>query len=286
MLPFFIFLSSQSLLLPLSGCLFLTRSLFHPCLSSYLFLPPIIPISFSLSHPYFSLSPIPISLFLPSLFLSPPSLSSPSPSRTHASLFYLSLIPVSPSPSKWLSLSHSLSLPPLSLFLSFSPTHYTYLSLSLSRSCSSFYRSISHHCLSFFLPLLPLFLSSSLCDSICLFLYLYLSLSLSPIPFFFSFSHSWLSSNLLLSHPVFLSIFSLALSLPLLSLSFSRPYLFFYLSRTRSLPIFLSLPSQSPSLSPTHGSLPICFSPTLDMGGGRRGHKWVKSRGRLIWMAP
>ena len=159
-------------------------SLSYPCLSHSLFLP-----SLSFSLPFLSLvpsfSPIPISL-------------SPSPSPTHASLFIF-LSSQSPSSSLWIALSLSLSLPIFlshPLYLSFS------LSLSLSRSCSSFYHSLSHPCLFFSLPPLSLFLSPSLCDSLCLFfphLSLSLSLSLSPASIFLEPRSLFLSFSL--SHP-------------------------------------------------------------------------------------
>ena len=104
-----------------------------------------------------------------------------------------------------MSLFLSFSLPPC---LSFSVV----LSLYLSRSC-----------LSFFFPVLSLFLSFRLCDSLCIFL-----------------------PHLLLSFSLSLSLSSLSLSLCLcislisLSLSFSRPYLSMSLE-PRSLFLFLSL---------------------------------------------
>ena len=103
---------------------------------------------------------------------------------------------------------------------------------------------------------------------------------------FLSFSHPSLSFSLslavslpiFLSHPlylsfsIFLSLFpapvplSIVLSPTTASLSFFlHSYLSFYLplSVTPSVSFSLSLPSQSSFLSPTHGSLPICFSPAL-----------------------
>ena len=112
-----------------------------------------------------------------------------------------------------MALFQSASLPPcLSFYLSLALS-LPLLSLSFSQSFSLFFYPSS---VSLFLPPLSFFLSLS--NPVSSYL------SLSPIPVSFSFSHSWLSSNLLLSHP----------------------------------------------------------------GHGRweRGHKWVKSRGRLIWMGP
>ena len=164
----------------------------------------------------------------------------------------------------------SLSSTPVSLPIFLSPTMPLFLWFSLSLSLS-----LSRSCLSFSLPVLSLFLSFSLCDSLCIFLpRLFLSLSLSP-------SFSLLSLSLSFSRP-YLSIsleprsLFLSLSLSLLSffLSFSlTPCLSVYLfSRSLSHPclclFFLTLISFSRSLSLCLSvslslSLSLSLSPTL-----------------------
>ena len=167
--------------------------------------------------------------------------------------FSFSPVFLSPTP-----VSLPISLPLLSLFLSFSLASLS-LSLSFSRSCLSFYFSLSHPCR------LPLLLHSCL-----LFIFLSPLSLLLPLCGCLSFFYPCLFSYLSLSHHASLFLwFSLARALSLypIPVFLFLPPLSFYLSRTPvSLPISLSLflsfslPSLYPSLSHTHASLPICLS--------------------------
>ena len=218
--------------------------------------------SFSPCHSFF-FSPVCLSLSL-----SPTPVSLPISYSRSCLSFYLSLshpcrLPLLlPLMSPFLSFSHPclsfsgcISLPPLSLLVSFSLppclSSSVVLSLSLSRSC-----------LSFSLPLLSLFSSFSLSPiPVSLFLpslSFYLSripVSLSPTPVFLL---------IFLSHTLslFLSFLSFSLSSLFLS-SFSHSYLSLVISLSLSLspiPVSLSLSPIPISLSPTSASLSI-FSP-------------------------
>ena len=243
----------------------------------------------------FSFSPLSLLLFLPclstylllsllSLFLSfsLPSLSSPSPTPTHVSLFIFL------SPLSFLLLCGCLSLPPLYLLVSFSlPPCLSSsvvlspapVSLSLSRSYLSFhlFLSLLSLFLSFSRPYLSISLESrSLFQSLSLSLsrsYLSFHLSLSPTPvfliIFLSHTLSLFLSFLLfsLSHPCLFLLSDTHIFLSLsLCLSLSHPRLFLFLqSLFLSLPLLYLFPSflpslSSSSLSPTHVSLSIFVS--------------------------
>jgi hypothetical protein len=132
----------------------------------------------SLSGPYLSFPPTPLSLFLP---LSSPSLSPSSP------LLYLSLLPPSHSLSHVTSLSIyiCISQPLISLSLSISTSLSIYLSplLSLYPPSLSHTISLSPPPLSLSLSLLPLSLSLTLpLSSLYIPLPLWLTHNLSPLP--------------------------------------------------------------------------------------------------------
>ena len=173
--------------IPVRSLLSLSLSLSRSCLSFSL---PLLSLFSS-----FSLSPIPVSLFLPSLS------------------FYLSRIPVSLPIS--ISLSLFLSPAPISLFIF----------LSLSHSCLSSYLSLSHpvslSIFSLVLSLIPV--SFFFLTLISFSRYLSVSLSLSPIPVSLSLSPIPISLS---PTPVSLSIFS---PIPVVFLSFSHSRLPFYL---------------------------------------------------------
>ena len=253
-------------------------SLSHSCLSFYLSLPSLsLFFSFSFSHPCFSLShPCRLPLLHP---LMSSFLSFSHPCLSLSIYSYISL-----SHHASLSISLSLFLPPLSLYLLFSlslsplylflpPRLSTYLSLSHSCLFLSFSLSLpllslsiflSHPCLSFSFSH-PCFSLSHPCR---------LPLLVPLISSFLSFSHLCLSLPISLSHHASLSLrLSLSLSLPLLSLILS----FFLPSLSLFLPLlsfFLSfslcdsclfLPHLSFFLSLEPRSLFISFSLTLSL---------------------
>ena len=186
----------------------------------------------------FSLSPIPVSLFLPSLS------------------FYLSRIPV----SLPISISLSFSLPLLSLFSSFflSPTP-VFLLIFLSHTLSLFLSFLS-----FSLSSLSLSSFSHSYLSLVISLSFSLSLSLSHPRLSFSFSNPYFSLSRscisfdLFSHPCRLPLF-LPLTSPFLSLS--HPCLSFSLSVVLFLPpLSLFLSFSLPPMSHFFISFSLSFS--------------------------
>ena len=244
-------------------------SLTHPSLSLSISLPPSLSLpslSFSLSLSPQSLYPTPISrpIFLSPILLSLPlSFSHPYFSLSHPCrfpllpplmppFFYLSLIPVSPSPSLWLSLYRSLSLPIFishALYLSFSLSPAP-VSLSIVLSPITASISFSHSYLSFYLPLS---VTPSVSFSISISLSLSLSLSLSPL------SHP----SLLFFLPLMILFQSASLPPCISFYLFSRPFSPTLVCLFLSVVLFLSLLALSLSLSPAPIFLSISLEPGL-----------------------